>query len=385
VAQELREQGYDGRLVLIGSEHRGPYDRPPLSKEFLSHLMDVDELSLAGETEAAEVGAQWRLGQTAIRLNPRFGTVSLADGTEVHADAVVVATGATRATIPGARLPGCHVLHTVDDALALRAQLRPGARVVVVGDGLAGAEVAATCRSLGTTVTVVDSQHMPWARTLGIDLAPLCLALHEDHGVRVHCGTPARRVLGDKQATGVELVDGRVVPADVVVLGVGAHPATQWLRGSGLRVRDGVLTDAGLMTRLPNVVAVGDAARYQSIHSGRMVRFDHWSAAMNQPPIAVRNLLAGRTVDEYRDVPHFWSVQYGSTLQFAGYAGPRDKVEIVAGSARARKFVAAYRRSGRLVAVFAMNNPRLFATYRKRLSTSLATETKPLSALENSP
>jgi 3-phenylpropionate/trans-cinnamate dioxygenase ferredoxin reductase subunit len=375
-AQELREQGFDGRLVLIGAEERTPYDRTPLSKELLAGQADVDELTLGTDQEEADLDAEWRLGVPAVRLSPRSGTIVLADGTEIRTDAVVVASGATRHTVPGAELAGSHLLYTLDDALALRDEIRAGVRVVVVGGGLAGAEVASTCRALGAQVTVVDGRHMPLVRTLGVELAPMCVALHEDHGVRIRCGTPASRVLGDGRVTGVELADGRILPADVVVIGVGARPATQWLRGSGLKVRDGVLTDSGCVTRLPNIVAVGDVARYQSVHQSRTVRCDHWSNAMNQPPVAVRNLLAGRTVAEYRGVPHFWSVQHGATLQFAGYAGPRDKIDVVEGSPRARKFVATYRRGGRLVAVFAMNSPRRFAAYRRQLSAVLASPAK---------
>jgi 3-phenylpropionate/trans-cinnamate dioxygenase ferredoxin reductase subunit len=379
-AQELREQGFDGRLVLIGEEERTPYDRPPLSKELLQGQVGTDELALGTAQEEADLEAEWRLGTPAVRLNPRTGVIVLADGTEIATDGVVVATGATRHTIPGSELAGSHHLYTLDDALALRDEVRAGTRVVVIGAGLAGQEVATACRALGALVTVVDGQHMPLGRTLGIELAPICVALHEDHGVRIRCGTPASRVLGEGRVTGVELADGRVIPADVVAIGVGARPATQWLRGSGLKVRDGVITDSGCVTRLPNIVAVGDVARYQSAYQGRTVRCDHWSNAMNQPPVAVRNLLAGRTVTEYRGVPHFWSVQHGATLQFAGYAGPRDKIEVVEGSPRAHKFVATYRRGGRLVAVFAMNNPRRFATYRRQLSAALANPAKSTAA-----
>lgn len=373
-AQELREQGFDGRLVLIGAETRRPYDRPALSKEFLSDELDPDELMLGSDQEERDLGIEWCLGRTATGLDTRSGAVTLADGSTVRADGVVIATGSTRETIAGVpRTPGSYLLHTLDDALALRAELRAGARVVVVGGGLIGAEVASTCRSLGTQVTVVDNQHMPLVRTLGIEIAPICVALHEDNGVRTRCGTPAARVLARDRVTGVELVDGRVVPADVVVVGVGAQPATAWLRGSGVKLRDGVLTDAGCVTRLPNVVAVGDVARYHSVHRGRTVRFDHWPTAVNQPPVAVRNLLAGRTVQHYTGMPHFWSQQHGCTLQFAGYAGPKDKIDILEGSTGARKFVAAYRRNGRLVAVFAMNSPKQFAVYRRRLAAALTT------------
>lgn len=367
-AQELREQGFDGNLIIIGAERRRPYDRPPLSKEFLTSTLDPEELSLANSEEDTDLGAQWRLGQTAVAVDTRRKSILLGSGEEVRADGIVLATGATRSVVAGAPLPsGGHLLHTLDDAVALRSELRAGSRVVIIGGGLLGAEVASACRSIGAHVTVVDSQHVPLVHTLGIEIAALCISLHEDHGVRTRYGTPAARILSNERVTGVELADGRVIPADIVVTGVGARPATAWLRGSGIRSREGVLTDAGCVTRLPNVVAVGDVAQYHCVHRGRKVRFDHWSNAMNQPPVAARNLLAGRTVAHYTSLPHFWSRQYGCTLQFAGYAGPRDKIEIVDGSVDSRKFVALYWRSGKLVAVFAMNSPRQFAVHRRKL------------------
>ncbi|MER7015694.1 FAD-dependent oxidoreductase [Saccharopolyspora sp. NPDC000359] len=380
-AQELREQGFDGRLVIIGAEPHRPYDRPPLSKEFLAGALQPEELALGSEQEEADLAADWRLGTAAVRLDTRRGAVVLADGSEVRADGVVLATGSARLSLPGTdEAPGCHRLRTVDDALALRADIRAGARVVVVGGGLIGTEIASSCRALGAQVTLVDAQHLPLARTLGIELAPLYFAQHEDHGVRVRCGTPARRVLVEDRVTGVELADGRVLPADAVVVEVGAEPATRWLRGSGLKLRDGVVTDSGCVTALPNVVAVGDIARYQPPHRQRTVRSDHWSTAMNQPPVAVRNLLAGSTVATYTGVPHFWSRQYGSTLQFAGYAGPKDRITVVEGSLASRRFVATYHRGGRQVAVLAMNSPKRFATHRRRLVTALTHPAAPARA-----
>ena len=363
----LRAEGYDGEIVVVGEERHVPYDRPPLSKDFLGGALDAEDLALGSTAEQAELRAEWRLGESAVRLNPRTGAVDLSDGTRLPADGVVIATGARPNTLPGSDLPGAFVLRTLEDALALRDAVRLGSRVAVVGAGWIGAEVASTCRRLGAQVTVVEALHVPMVRTLGIELAPVCLALHEDNGVRTRCGTAATHVLGTDRVTGVALADGRVVPADVVVVAAGVHPTTGWLRGSGLGARDGVLTDAGGVTRLPNVVAVGDVARYHSAHHGRKVLFPHWTNAMEQPRTAVRNLLAGRTVAHHTAPPQFWSSQYGTTLQFAGYAAPRDHVSVVEGSAASGRFVALYHRSGRPVAVFAMNSPRQFTYHRRRL------------------
>ncbi len=372
-AQELREQGFDGRLLMIGAEPHAPYDRPPLSKEFLSGKIEAEDLALGNELEQAALCADWWLGQSAVRLNTRTGTLTLADGAQVRTDGVIIATGAAPATVSGdSNLPGCHMLRTVDDAAALRQEVHPGSRVVVVGGGLTGAEAASTCRALGARVTIAETLHVPLARTLGIEVAPICTRLHDDHGVRTRYGTPVARVLGREHVTGVELADGRVLPADVVVISVGVRPATGWLRGSGLGLRDGVVTDAGCITRLPNVAAVGDVARYYCVHRSSTTRLEYLSSAMGQPPVAVRNLLAGRTISRYTEIPQFASQLYGSTLQFAGYAGPKDKITIVEGSPDARRFVTTYRRAGRLVAVFAMNSPKQFARFRKQLANSFA-------------
>ncbi len=370
-AQELREQGFDGRLVMIGAESHRPYDRPAL-KDFLSGKIEAEDLTLGNDDEQYALRAEWWLGHRAVKLDPRAGIVALDNDTQLRTDAVVVATGVAPATLGDNDPPGCHTLRTLDDAARLREEVHPGSRVVVVGGGLTGAEAASTCRSRGADVTIVETSHVPLAHMLGIEIAPLCTRLHEDHGVRTRYGTPAVRVLGSDRATGVELADGRVLPADVVVISVGVRPSTGWLRGSGLGLRDGVVTDAGFITRLPNVAAVGDVARYYCAHRSRTARSEYPSSAMGQPPVAVRNLLAGRIASRYTGIPQFSSKLYGSTLQFTGYAGPQDKVTTVEGSPDARRFVAVYRRAGRVVGVFALNCPKQFVHYRKQLPTAYA-------------
>ncbi len=377
-AQELREQGFDGRLLMIGSEPHPPYDRPALSKEFLSRKIEAEDLVLGNDDEQSALQAEWWLGHRAVRLNTRAGTLRLDDGTQLRTDGVVIATGVVPGPLSGADdLPGCHQLRTLDDAAKLREEVHSGSRVVIVGGGLTGAEAASTCRFLGAKVTIADTLHVPLARTLGIEVAPICTRLHDDHGVHTRYGTPVVRVLGRDHVTGVELADGRVLPAEVVVTSTGVRPATDWLRGSGVGVRDGVVTDAGCITRLPNVAAVGDVARFYCLHRNSTTRLESLSSAMGQPPVAVRNLLAGRTISRYTEIPQFSTQLYGSTLQFAGYAGPKDKIAIVDGSPDARRFVATYRRAGRLVALFAMNSPKQFARYRKQLASSFTSASTP--------
>lgn len=353
-AQELRAQGYDGGIVLIGEERHLPYDRPPLSKAFLAGTASAASLELLDAGDLASLALDFRLGVRATALEPANRRVVLSDGTSVHADGVVIATGGRARTLPS--FEAAHTLRTVDDALELRSSLVPGARVVVVGAGFIGAEVASTCRSLGLDVVVLEALAAPMAPVLGPELAAVCARLHTDHGTDLRCGVSATGM----EEAGVRLADGSLVPADVVVVGVGMTPATEWLAGSGLTVGDGVHTDAGLVTSLPSVVAVGDVARY----GGR--RQEHWTNASEQAPVAVANLLAGRTSRTYTPSGYVWSDQYSGRLQLAGHPRPDDTLTFVEGDPSSESFVATWQRDGETVGVFALNNAKQFNRLRRQ-------------------
>ncbi|MBP2479275.1 NADPH-dependent 2,4-dienoyl-CoA reductase/sulfur reductase-like enzyme [Crossiella equi] len=363
-ARALRAQGFQGRLTIIGAEPHHPYDRPPLSKNYLLGTVTEQDLHLADEPDLAELDAEWLLGQTVSHLSPRLGALELATGRRLRSDGVVIATGATPRSLPGAEfLSGVHVLRTLDDARALRADLTEGSpRVVVVGAGFIGAEVAATCATLGLRVTIVEAASLPLAPVLGQEMAAHCLGLHADHGVRLLCGVGVQELLGQGRVTGVALSDGRRLPADVVVVGIGVRPNTGWLDGSGLPVANGVTCDAGGVTALPNVVAVGDVANL----AGR--RVEHWTNAAEQPQVAVANLLAGRTVHTGQSAPYFWSDQYGVRIQFAGHTRPGDQVRITEGDADTRSFLAVYERDGHPVAALALNRAKPFTRIRRSLA-----------------
>ncbi|WP_020670514.1 NAD(P)/FAD-dependent oxidoreductase [Amycolatopsis nigrescens] len=376
-ARALRAQGFDGRLVLIGEEPHRPYDRPPLSKDFLLGRMTAEELELGDAADLLELNAQWYLGKRAVRLDMAAGAVTLSDGTEIDCDGVLVATGASPRTLAGTGFPaefGVHTLRTLDDAKALRAELACGARVVVIGAGFIGAEVASACRTLGCEVTVVEAAPVPLAGVLGERMGRLCADLHGEHGVRLITGTGVAGLSGGSAAgtasvlTGVRLTDGRELPADVVVAGIGARPNTGWLAGSGLAVDDGVLCDSGCLTANPRVAAAGDVARYRCPHTGRLARAEHWTAAAEQPAVAVRNLLAGGTVEQYARPGYFWSDLYGQRIQFAGSAEGHDELQVVDGALTERKFVVTYHRGGNVVGVLAMNSPRPFTRLRRSLN-----------------
>ncbi|MGW8376623.1 FAD/NAD(P)-binding oxidoreductase [Streptomyces sp. ODS28] len=370
-ATALRSQGYDGRLVIVGDERHAPYDRPPLSKNFLTGAAVEHQLALADAQDTDELAAEWLLGTRARALDPAGGAVHLEDGSAVPTDGVVIATGASPRTLPGPRLAGVHTLRTLNDAYALKASLSRGqARVVVIGAGFIGAEVASSCSSLGHHVTVIEAARQPLSPQLGEEMAGHCTALHADHGVTLLTGTGVAALHGDGSGPGgaggrvawVELDNGRMLPADVVVVGIGVRPNTDWLEGSGLTVEDGVLCDAGCVTALPNVVAVGDVARVSGVRS------EHWTSASQQPETAVRNLLAGGTVETHSGLPYFWSDQYGVRIQFAGRRESGDQVRVVEGSPDDRSFLAVYEREERTTAVLALNRPRPFTRLRRQLA-----------------
>ncbi|MPY78882.1 MAG: NAD(P)/FAD-dependent oxidoreductase [Actinophytocola sp.] len=375
--QQLRQQGFDGRIVVVGEEAHRPYDRPPLSKALLAGRADVDDLWLCDEEDQDELGAEWLLGVRAEQLDAAAGRVRLSDGAEIDTDGVVIATGGRAHRLPGIEdMRGLHTVRTIEDAIALRTELTGGAgEVVVVGAGWIGAEIASTCHELGLRVTLIEAGDVPLSRTLGDAMGSVFAALHTDHGVTLRCRTRVSAITnardGDRRrVTGVWLDDGTQLPADVVVMGIGMRPATEWLAGSGVAVDDGVVCDPGCVTELPSVVAVGDVARYRAAPGGT-ARHEHWTNAAEQPTTAIRNLLAGTTVQHYRPSGYVWSDQYGVRLQVAGELDRPDEVEVIDGSPSDRRFVTAYRRNGDTVGVLAMNNPKLFTRMRKQLANRI--------------
>ncbi|MFJ8545852.1 NAD(P)/FAD-dependent oxidoreductase [Streptomyces sp. NPDC093586] len=367
-ARSLRKQGFDGRLIVIGEEPHRPYDRPPLSKEFLAGKIDEGDLVL--EQDGEDLAAQWLFGARATGLDAERRAVRLADGREMRADGVVIATGAAARTLPGADgLAGVHTLRTLDDARALREDLALGGRLVVIGGGFIGAEVASTAYALGLDVTVVEAAPAPLAGPLGEDMGRIVSALHADHGVRLVCGVGVKGLSGETRVGAVLLDDGRTIPADTVVVGVGARPCVEWLEGSGVALDNGVKCGADGRTSLAGVVAVGDCASWYDPRAGVHRRVEHWTGARERPDAAVAALLSwGATEPGAPRPPYFWSDQYGVRIQFAGHAAGADSVTIEEGTPEDRDVLAVYRRAGRPVAVLGMNRTRLFTRWRKQLA-----------------
>ena len=373
-ARALRQQGFEGTLTVLGAERHRPYDRPPLSKEFLAGAVTSDDLGLEAEDE--HLSAEWRLGVSATHLDVAAGRIELDDGGELVADGVVIATGASARALPGATpATGVHTLRTLDDAIALRAELTPGTRLVVIGGGFIGAEVAATAHGLGCHVVVLEAAPTPLSGPLGVEMGALVAGLHAVHGVTMHCGTGVSGLIGTDRVTGVALADGRVFPAEVVVVGIGAVPNVSWLHDSGLDVGDGVHCDHVGSTGHPQIVAVGDCAAWLDPDTGRHRRLEHWTAARDRPSIAVATLLAGaqnaggaRAASVRERAPYFWSDQYGVRIQFAGDARPDDAVSLEIDRGDEASFLAVYRRAGRPVAVLGVDQVREFTRWRRQLA-----------------
>lgn len=357
-AQTLRAEGFDGPITVIGDETDEPYDRPPLSKQVLAGEWDADRIGLPAASE--DLDLQWRLGRRATALDAERQSLTLDGGEEVPFDSLVVATGASPVRIPGTDdFDGIHTLRTLRDCMAIRAGFdATPRRLVVVGAGFIGAEVAATARGRGLDVTMVEALPVPLQRGLGDQLGSVMADVHRDHGVDLRLGVGVEGFSGDSRVEQVSLSDGSTVEADVVVVGVGVRPNTGWLDSSSLEIDNGVVCDATCLAA-PGIVAAGDVARWPSTRYGQSLRVEHWENAIQQGKAAGRRLLASVDAAEvYDPVPWFWSDQYDRKIQMAGLSAPHDQVEVVIGSTDERRFVALFGNEGRVVGVLGMNRPR---------------------------
>ncbi|MEU6084966.1 FAD-dependent oxidoreductase [Streptomyces sp. NPDC047108] len=357
-AETLRRQGYDGRLTLVGAERHQPYDRPPLSKQILSGRWEPDRIRLRRPDTYERLAIDLRLGTAAARLDRMGRAVELADGTRLHADAVVVATGVRPRRLPGAEgLTGVHVLRTLDDALALREALAAGPRLVVAGAGLLGTEAAVAARGLGVDVTLVGTGPVPLLGLLGPQAAGLVSAVHRELGLRVQQGQVAGVEGAGSAVTGVRLADGTRLPADAVLVAAGSLTNTAWLRGSGVRVDDGVVCDV-LGAAEPGVWAAGDVARRPDARTGRLRRSEHRTHAAEQAVTVARNILAGTRAVPFAPLPYFWTDQHDLKVQVFGDLGGAQECHIVEGSPAERKFAAVHCAGGRVRGAVAVNLPR---------------------------
>ncbi|CAL9397355.1 NAD(P)/FAD-dependent oxidoreductase [Streptomyces sp. enrichment culture] len=356
-AVALREQGFRGQVLLLGAEPHQPYDRPPLSK---AYLLGHAEGS-AFEVDFEALGVELRLGVEVTGLRPGDHEVDTEAG-PVPYDVLVVATGAVPLELPGARgVPGVHLLRTLDDARRLRPVLADRHDVVVVGAGWIGAEFATAAREAGCAVTVVEAAARPLAGALPAEAAEPMAAWYEESGARLLCHARVERV----EPGQVVLADGRVLPAGAVVVGIGARPATGWLRGSGVALGpDGAVTaDERLRTSVPDVYAVGDCASFPSARYGARLHVHHWDNAL-QGPRTVAAAVAGTGTGPYDPVPYFWSEQFGRFVQYAGHHASADTA-VWRGDPADRAWSLVWLRDGAPVALLAVGRPRDLAQGRR--------------------
>lgn len=357
-AEALRGGGFEGRLTLVSAEPEPPYDRPPLSKEVLRGEQALHTLAFRAPEHFDALDVRLLLGSpaTALDLHER---ALIVDGRRLPFDGLVIATGArARRLAQGEALEGVHVLRTATDAAAIVAELAKRPRVLVVGAGFIGGEVAASCRSLGLDVTMVEAAATPLARAIGPELGSVYADLHSVNGVRLRLGVGVERLDGVSRVERAVLTDGTTVAADLVVVGVGAAPNVEWLRGSGLTLRDGIVCDATLNAGAPAVYAAGDLARWPNPLFGEEQRCEQWTNAAEQGRLAARNLLAGEAqAAPFAGSNSFWSDQHGVRIQFAGVSRA-DEVRIVDGDPAEHRFLAVYRRGNRVVGALAMDCAR---------------------------
>lgn len=366
--ETLRQLGFTGELTLVGAETHQPYDRPPLSKKLLAGDWEPDRILLRHPDALAQLGLDLRLGVPATALDTDARAVTLADGTTLPFDGLIIATGSRPRRLPG-QGPDVHELRTLDDSLGLRHALAGGtARVVVIGAGFIGLEVAATAHGLGCSVTVLEGAPAPLIRGLGPELGRAATRVHVEAGIDLRCSVDVVTVAPDR----VTLADGSVIDADVVVVGVGVAPATEWLEGSGLEIRDGVVCDEGLGTGVDGIFAAGDIARWPHGGYGEELRIEHWTNASEQGAAAATNLLVTAEDGEpapYEPVPFFWSDQGRHRIQLLGRPAtePGDESVVTFGALDERTFLVLFGRAGRLRGALGVNAPRQLMAYQRLL------------------
>ena len=368
-AETLRARGFDGELTIIGDEPHRPYDRPPLSKQVLQGTWDTEQAFFHRKDGYGALALDMRLGVRAAAVDLRVRRVTLADGTVADYDRLIVATGARARTLAGiAPRAGLLVLRSLDDAIALRGELMNASRVAIVGAGFIGLEVAASCRARGLHVTVIEALPVPLSAILAPSLCEMVAAMHRDHGVDLRTGVVVTDVIGESRVTGVALSDGSRISADLVVVGIGVTPNTEWLEHTGLTLDNGIVC-GGSGEAAPGVYAAGDVARVHNRWHGEALRIEHWTNAVEQGVHAAENALAGPGAStSFSSVPYFWSDQYDRKIQFIGLARRHDEMVIVDGSVADRRLTALFRRGDRVVACLAVNQPRALIKYRKLLA-----------------
>jgi len=356
-AQTLREEGFGGPIMLIGQETERPYERPPLSKDYLLDKAERESIYVHPAGWYGEHDVELRLGTTVTAVDPAAHEVTLADGSRIGYAKLLLATGSSprRLPVPGADLDGVHYLRRVADSDRIKETFAAASRVAVIGAGWIGLETTAAARAAGVEVTVLEAAELPLLRVLGREVAEVFAGLHREHGVDLRFGVQVAEITGSGgRADGVRLADGSHIPAEAVIVGVGITPNSQLAEAAGLEVRNGVVTDAGLRSSDPDIYATGDVANAYHPLLGRHIRVEHWANALNQPQTAARAML-GQDV-AYDLVPYFYTDQYDLGMEYAGYVEPGGYDQVVfRGDVQRREFIAFWLAGGRVLAGMNVN------------------------------
>ncbi len=369
--EALRREGFTDRIVAVSAEAQVAYDRPPLSKEFLAGEAELGDIMLRrGGIE--DLDLDLRAPARAIALDVERAVLSLDDGTDIAYDGCILATGASpRRLANQPDLAGVAVLRTIEDALSVRDRLDRGVeRIAVVGAGFIGAEVAATCRSRGAEVTLIEAMEQPMMRGLGPELGSVVAELHRSHGVDVRLGIGVTAIEGRDRVERVVLDDGSTVHADLVVVGIGVAPNTDFLESSSLTIDDGVVCDATCLAG-DRVVAAGDVCRWPNPLFDATMRLEHWTNAVEQGTYVAGRLLAldaGSGIDPFAPVPYVWSDQYDAKIQTVGVVSADSEVRVAHGDLSEGRFVALFGRGGRLLGALGFSRPRQVMQYRKHIA-----------------
>jgi 3-phenylpropionate/trans-cinnamate dioxygenase ferredoxin reductase subunit len=362
--ETLRQEGFDGRIILVGAEKDRPYERPPLSKTVLLGTTPAEKAFLRPHDYYVEQNIELRLGTSAMRLASEERLVELSDGTRLPYDKLLIANGVKvrRLTTPGIDLTGVYYLRTIDDARAIRDAAASARRVVVIGAGFIGAEVAAVCRVRGIEVTVLEVLPVPLQRALGDEVGLIYAEIHREHGVDLRLGVGVAAFQGDGRLERIVTSTGDVVDCEVAVVGVGVEPDVAWLEGSGLTIANGIVVDEFSRTNLPDIFAAGDVASWWHPGLEEWLRVEHYENAQNQGVAAAKSMLG--ILEPYAPVNFFWSDQYDLTLQYVGHATGQDVV-VFRGDVANRKFLAFYLRDGKIHAALGINRFRDVNAARK--------------------
>ncbi|MCU1694111.1 MAG: thcD1 [Mycobacterium sp.] len=369
--EAARKTGFAGDITIIGGEPHLPYDRPPLSKEFLEATEPGVEARIPffrNDDVYPDLGVELLLGAPATGLDVARKVVHVADR-QIGYDALVIATGSQLRTLPGTgHMDGVHGLRTLEDSLSIRAALNAGARTVVVGAGFIGSEVASGARKRGLEVTVVEALPTPLVRAAGTEMGAAIASLHERNGTTLLCGRGVAVIEGDRRVERVVLDDGTLIDADLVVVGIGVSPCVAWLEGSGLAIDNGVMCDETLWTGAPGVYAAGDVANWLNPVFDARQRMENWTAAAEQGAAAARNALDPGNAKPYGTVPYFWSDWYGSRIQFVGVPDAEEVLLVDGDVENGERWVALYRRGDRLVGALTVNGQTVIMKYRRMIA-----------------